>query len=223
MVVDKTSFMVALGALAVGGAGGYLASESGTFRPRPTLGATERQAPVSPTSEQAVPGSAPPAAVPSVPACDDSTGTVADCPSPGYSADEGVGCGIIATKRCQDFKRTMKPRVAEHAVACLTALSAAQRCDPNRVNLCAHLALMNACPEPESASRATAPSSDELTSSCVSMVQRCDPGGLAPPVRECRSTLAGLNAFGRDQMSSCMKAHCADKGLVGCEALIDTR
>jgi hypothetical protein len=226
MVIDRTSFMAALGALALGGAGGYLASESGAFhRAGPTFGATELQAPAPPASAaQASTRATPPVATaPEVPACDDSTGTAADCPSPGYSADEGVSCGILATRRCQDFKRTMKARVAEHAVACLNALTPAQRCDGDRVNLCAHLALMNACPEPEGSPGAAAVSSDELTASCASMVQRCDATGLAPPVRECRATVAGLNAFGRDQMASCMKSHCVDKGLIGCEAVVDAK
>jgi hypothetical protein len=32
-----------------------------------------------------------------------------------------------------------------------------------------------------------------------------------------------MSALGRDQMVSCMKTHCADKGLVGCEAVLDSK
>lgn len=42
---------------------------------------------------------------------------------------------------------------------------------------------------------------------------------LGPVTRDCRATLAGMSAQGRDGMVACMKTHCADKGLVGCEAM----
>jgi hypothetical protein len=153
-------------------------------------------------------------------------GAPAACPSPGYSADEGQGCGGVASKRCDDFKQTMKPRVAEQAVACLNALTPGQRCDAARVNLCGHLALMNACQESD-ALQTTAPATpgarDEVTSRCDGILRSCSGTMLAPTMRECRVTLAGLNTRGRDQMATCMSAHCGDKGLVGCEAAVDVK
>jgi len=64
---------------------------------------------------------------------------------------------------------------------------------------------------------------DELSVRCAAIEQGCSATGFKPTARECRATLAGLNAFGRDQMASCMRTHCGDKGLVGCEAIIDTK
>lgn len=222
MIIEKTSFLVALGGLFAGGAGGYLAGERGLLRPPPVVGVTEQQPPVVTTVALASSAVAPPA--PPMPACDDTAGAPGTCPAPGYPSDEGVAsCGAPATKRCEDFKRTMKPRVAERAVACLSALSAAQRCDPNRVSLCAHLALMNACPEPEGALVAGVAPTDELTTRCASIAQECGGTTSGPPLRDCRATLAGLSLFGREQMTSCMKTHCADKGLVGCEAVVDAK
>jgi hypothetical protein len=223
MIIERTSFFVALGGLLAGGAGGYFAGERALLRPSPTVGVAERQPPVVTTVAAASEATAPPL-TPPAPACDDTIGTPGACPAPGYSSDEGVaGCGALSTKRCDDFKRTMKPRVGERAVACLNALNAAQRCDPNRVNLCAHLALMNACPEPEGPVVTGVAPTDELSTRCASIAQGCGGTPSGPPVRECRATLAGLSAFGREQMASCMKTHCADKGLVGCEAVIDAK
>jgi hypothetical protein len=217
MTIDKTSFFAALASLVAGGAGGYYAGEHGMLKAAVPSGVTEPQAPLSPPSTGATAATAPAA-----PVCDDSLGSPAACPAPGYPSEEG-GCGAMPTKRCEDFKRSMKPRVAARAVDCLNALTPAQRCDPNRVSLCAHEALMNACPEPEGAVVAAARPVDDVTARCDSIAQGCGTAGLGPSPRECRSTLAGLSAFGRDQMASCMRAHCADKGLVGCEAVIDAK
>jgi hypothetical protein len=222
MVIDRTSFMVAVGSLVVGGAGGYYAGDRGVpHQPTPVVGVTELQTPAPPARPMADPvatSTAP--AAPPTPVCDDTIGTAGECPAPGYPSEEGVGCGALPTKRCQDFKQTMKPRVAERAVACLSALNQGQRCDGSRLSLCGHLALMNACPQPEGAAVAGVTPTDELTTRCASISQSCSASGLGPSARECRATLAGLNTFGRDQIASCMKTHCADKGLVGCEAVI---
>ena len=221
MVVDRTSFMVAVGSLLIGGTGGYFAGERAVLRPTPVVGVTELQPPPPrPTSDPVATSAAPAASPP--PVCDDTVGTAGECPAPGYPAEEG-GCGTLPAKRCQDFKQAMKPRVAERAVACLTALNPGQRCDASRLNLCGHLALMAACPEPEGAAVAGVPATDELTVRCASLAQSCGATGLGPSARECRATLAGLSAFGRDQMATCMKTHCADKGLVGCEAVIEPK
>lgn len=217
MTIDKASFFAALATLVAGGAGGYYAGEHGMLRSVVPSGVTELQAPLTSPTTGATAATAPP-----TPACDDTVGSPAACPAPGYPSEEG-GCGALPTKRCEDFKRAMKPRVAERAVDCLNALTPAQRCDPNRLNLCAHEALMNACPEPGGAVVTTAPATDDLTAHCDSIAHACGTVGLGPSPGECRATLAGLSAFGRDQMASCMRTHCADKGLVGCEAVIDAK
>jgi hypothetical protein len=143
-------------------------------------------------------------------------GTPAACPPPPYSADES-GCAPVATKRCEDFKQALKPRVAEHAVACVLALNSTQRCDASRVNLCGHQALMTACPPPEPPFAGTG--ADDLVTRCQAIVQTCSNTSL----RECQTTLSGMTAVGRDRMAQCISAHCADKGLVGCEAVNDTK
>jgi hypothetical protein len=223
MVIDKGSFLLALAALGVGGAGGYVASREGVLEPSAReRGVTERQALES--TVQTTGTTAAPAAT--APVCDDMTGAPGTCPAPGYPAEEGQGCGPLATKRCEDFKQAMKPRVAEQAVACLNGLTPAQRCDAARVNLCGHVALMNACSEADATQASGAGGSvgrDDLGSRCDAIVRGCPGATLAPTMRECRETLAGLSALGRDKMAACMSAHCGDKGLIGCEGVIDPK
>ncbi len=218
MIIDTSTFLLAMGALAAGGVGGYFVAESGAMRP--SMGATEQQAPSHALAPASPRLAAPPVAPPAAPPCDDAIGTPAACPSPGYSADEG-GCDSLPTRRCEDFKRTMKPRVAELAVACLNALGPAQRCDPSRLNLCGHVALMNACSETVTA-EGTAPSDGDLAARCESIEQACGATSEAS-LRECRATLTGLSGQGRDQIVACMKVHGVDKGLAGCEALASAR
>jgi hypothetical protein len=224
VIIERTSFFAALASLVAGGAGGYYAGEHGLLSSAPAPGVTERQAsaPTTPAAPVATTAESSAASAPPAPACDDSLGSLAACPAPGYPAEEGEGCGALPTKRCEDFKRTMKPRVAERAVDCLKALNPAQRCDSRRLDLCGHEALMNACIEPERATGA-AVQADALTERCEAIARSCGGGALAPSMRECRATMAGLTELGRDSMASCMKTHCADKGLVGCEAVTEPR
>jgi hypothetical protein len=145
------------------------------------------------------------------PTCDDSVGEADPCPPmPGPTAEGGVSCGGAATTRCADFKQTMKPRVAQAAVACLNKLTAAERCDPKRIELCGHLALMNACED-------TSPTST-ISSACEKIVQTCGASPLAPSPKECRLVMSGLREVGREAMLDCTKKHCFDKGVLGCEA-----
>jgi hypothetical protein len=76
--------------------------------------------------------------------CDDSVGEPGECPPIGLATTEG-GCGSLANTRCEDFKKTMKPRVAAAAIAGLAKLTGAEQCDPKRIDLCAHDALLHAC------------------------------------------------------------------------------
>ncbi len=219
MQVNKGSFLVMATTLA-GGAGGYFASEKHIL-PHLEEWKNGRQLPAPPpqpavvAEPRPVADAAPPAPTAAAPACDDNIGTPADCPPPGYPTIEG-GCGSFAANRCAEFKQAMKPRVAQAATECLAKLTPQERCDPNRVNLCGHLALMNACPDPDGPADAgdTAP-----LSSCRSIAQTCGPSVVAPSLAECRQVLSGMNAVGRERMVQCMKKHCFDKGVLGCEAL----
>jgi hypothetical protein len=129
---------------------------------------------------------------------------------------------MLPKKRCEDFKEAMRPRVAERAVACINALNAAQRCDPNRLNLCGHAALMSACSIDEAPIDADA-APDDLATHCTAIVRGCEGVVLGPTMRDCRMTLAGMSAVGREKMGTCMKTHCIDKGLLFCEAQIDPK
>ena len=216
MNIDAGSFFILVGTLAAGGAAGYVASNKHLF---------EQPAPPAPSATATAPAIVPPLARPALPPCDDSVGTPGTCPPPVYSADE-TGCGPLPTKRCDDFKQTMKPKVAEHAVACLNTIQPAQRCDPLRLNLCAHLALMGACQEEDTdrdAADAAPPTASSLTTACQAILQECTAATIGPTLRDCRATLAGMTELGRTKMVDCMKAHCGDKGLLHCEAVIDVK
>lgn len=166
-------------------------------------------------------------------ACDDLQGVPEECPSVG-PADEGV-CPNVIQKRCNDFKSAMKPRVAAQAVACLRALQGNERCDPGRINLCGHQALMSACGEPSRpqkgelrAATGTTPASvtvtpevgepSPLTRACASILKACGERPLAPSLADCRQTLSGMTESGRASMVECVSQHCSDRGLLGCEA-----
>jgi hypothetical protein len=114
----------------------------------------------------------------------------------------------------------MKPRVAERAVACFAALDPLERCSPVRASLCAHEALAHACSAAD-ARTAGSVGDDDVESRCAAIVQGCGGMSVAPTMRECRATVGGLTAIGRDKLVACMRSHCADKGLLGCEVSAD--
>jgi hypothetical protein len=223
MNIDKGSFFILVATLGAGGVGGYFASEKHLIVPPPAP-----PPPPPKDSASAATSTPPPASTPApppprpkpAPTCDDLLGSAGGCPPPGWPAEEG-GCGALPTKRCEDYKRALKPRVAERAVACINGLTAAQRCDPNRLNLCGHAALMSACSIDEGAADAPDAASDEVTGTCNAIVHGCEGVALGPTLRDCRATLAGLNSLGRERMVTCMKTHCTDKGLLFCEAQFD--
>jgi hypothetical protein len=214
--MDRGAFFLALGGLAAGGVGGYVVRDQNLIS-HDTPVQTAPAMTVAPTPVAATTPTVP------TPVCDDSTGSPGACPPLPYSAEEG-GCSPVANKRCEDFKASLKPRVAERAVACLTSLTPAQKCDANRVNLCGHEALMSACAEPETAQTGANATPDDLTTRCQQIAQSCSASTTSgPSVRECRATLAGMTAVGRDRTAECMRTHCGDKGLIGCEALSEAK
>ncbi len=135
-------------------------------------------------------------------------------------ADEGV-CTNFAAKRCSEFKSAFKPKVSQAAVACLKNLKGNAACDPARVNLCGHSALMAACPEPlPDATKADTTGvavSSPVTSACEGIVKSCAGQAASIALADCRQTLSGMSDFGRASMADCMAKHCGDKGLLGCE------
>ena len=206
------------GTLAAGGVGGYLLRDSKINH------SAEVPVPTSGTAEPKV--AEPKVAVvehlPATPPCDDSmsVGTLEDCPAMG-PADEGV-CSNLAAKRCAEFKLAFKPKVAQAAVSCLRSLKGNALCDPSRVNLCGHGALMAACPDLPPSTTATdagvvmPPSPTSVA--CDAIVRGCNGQPLGPTLADCRQTLSGMTDAGRANMVECMATHCADKGLLGCEA-----
>jgi hypothetical protein len=216
MQVDKGAFMMFVTSLALGGAAGYVASEKDLV---PHL--DKKHPPAPPPSASIVAevkdaGPPPPAAPPPVvvdagPLCDDTTGIGEPeaCPPIGYPTVEG-GCGALTFNRCNDFKQTMKPRVAKAAIHCLNKLNYAEKCDPKRVDLCGHLALMNACEDFHTPS---------VTDGCEKIDKACAGASITPSKSECYRAMSGLREAGRDTMVECAKKHCADRGIVGCEAI----
>ena len=221
MIIEKSGFLLMAGTLAAGGVGGWLVHDSKARQERTVV-----EAPTTLTTASAVPAAAPVVVVetPPLPLCDDSVGTPEDCPAVGPS-DEGV-CSNIAAKRCADFKLAFKPKVAQAAVSCLRHLKGNELCDPARVNLCGHAALMAACPDvpPPAAPGTTASANATADSSpvamaCDSILKTCGAEPLRPTQADCRQTLAGMTDTGRANMAECMSTHCGDKGLLGCEGL----
>lgn len=228
MVIEKSGFLLMASALAAGGVGGWVAHDAKTQRDRAAQSEQSTPRPSatlvpSATLAAAVPAaSAAPEVAPAAPACDDSVGTVEDCPAMG-PADEAV-CSNFAAKRCAEFKSAFKPKVAQAAVSCLKALKGNALCDPARVNLCGHAALMAACPEPtpDTSKVSTAgavPVSSPVATACEQIAKSCAGQLTAPSLGDCRQTLSGLSDFGRASIVECMASHCGDKGLLGCEGV----
>ncbi len=218
MRIEPGSFFILVATLAVGGAGGYLAAQKRILPPLDKGPEAARPDLVSSVPDASVAATTPPDAAPPAPTCDDSAGVPGECPGPGAPTEEGAGCGGLVTKRCNEFKQAMKPKVAAAAVECLKKLNPQERCTPARVNLCGHLALVNACVEPETA---VTESAKNVATTCASIRDECKSAPLGPTVADCRQTVSGLNDTGRTRMIDCVKKHCSDKGMLGCEALAD--
>ncbi len=228
MTIDAKSFFLLAGTLAAGGAGGYYFRERTAPPPKPTepLAAPPTAAPSASAAPSAAPA-ATAAPVPSAQLCDDSAGEPEACPIPIGPSDEAV-CANWAAKRCADYKAAFKPKVAQAAVACLRKLVGGERCDQYRANLCGHKALMAACQEaapdgrPASVAADAAAPASPLAAQCESIVKSCTGTVPETTLADCYRTLSGLNEAGRSAMVDCMKTHCVDKGLFGCEAVTKT-
>lgn len=224
MIIEKSGFLLMAGTLAAGGVGGWLAHDSKVKSER-------AQYVEPPTTAMAVTPVAPPAsavavdtvAIPTPPICDDSIGTPEECPAMG-PADEGV-CTNFAAKRCAEFKSAFKPKVAQAAVSCLKQLKGNAACDPMRVNLCGHTALMAACPESDTVKVASVGNAAPMAqpspaaTACESIMKSCAGTPLPPTTADCKQTLSGMSDAGRASMVDCMATHCGDKGLIGCEGV----
>ena len=105
--------------------------------------------------------------------------------------------------------RILTKRWRRARFACLAKLAPQERCNAQRVNLCGHMALMNACAETKT---------PEI---CPQILEACAGAGapIAPSIADCERTVAGMNAVGRERMLACVKKHCADRGLLFCEAV----
>jgi hypothetical protein len=240
MAVDRMSFLYFVGALAAGGAGGYVLDQQMNAKDRAASDQHTQDMAALDTAHQATANaetaaaSAASARLTAAVVCDDSVGT-SDCPPSGApsASDEGIcgGGGSVAAKRCGDFKTAFKPRVAAAAASCLKKLSDKQVCDPARANLCGHEALMLACQESPSPNEsmvssvnvsASPPPSAPMSavaSACDAILKGCADAVPGVSLADCYRTLSGMNDVGRANMTTCMRTHCSDKGLLGCEAM----
>ena len=57
---------------------------------------------------------------------------------------------------------------------------------------------------------------------CHAILESCGASPVAPSMSECRQLLSGMTDTGRERTRACMKSHCFDRGLVGCEAAAAT-
>jgi len=233
MAVNRSTFLLLAGALAgsstAWGCDTILGRAPPAPAPPPAVTVAEPSAPMDIVQ---------PRAAIAAPVCDDSQGTAEDCPAVGPS-DEGV-CRNVVTKRCNEFKAAMKPRVAAQAVACLRALKGNELCDAARINQCGHAALMSACqeaPRPQKGQLQPAtptqlatftivpdptPDPSPVLAACNNILRSCGEKSSNPTLADCRQTLAGFNDSGRANMVDCVSAHCSDRGLYGCEAVPKT-
>ncbi len=242
-MVDRSAFLAIVGALAAGGGVGYVAHQQIAEHTQANDEAAQQQRvaldkaneSASRAQSDAIEAKAAIATLTSAPVCDDSVGSPGDCPAQSLpnASDEGLcgGRGSVAASRCNDFKTSMKPKVAANAIACLQSLKGGEVCDANRVALCGHEALMLACQEPvlpsqssvssvNVASAPPAPSpASPVASQCDTILKSCSGAPLGVTLSDCYRTMSGLSDVGRANMMTCMSKHCGDKGFLGCEAL----
>ena len=154
--------------------------------------------------------------------CGDATGSPASCKA--MAAPRGCGSFPFPRSKCDGFTASMKPKIAERAVACVVALSGKDVCDACLTYRCGYEALMSACVD----------ASADVD--CAAIVKSCagpNPSGPSrrAPARaptaptttptvtltECRAYLSGLAPTGRHKMVQCMvPGQGCDWGLYSC-------
>jgi hypothetical protein len=117
--------------------------------------------------------------------CSDDKGTPAAC-----STMKDCGGTAFPRLKCEAYRRYLKPRVAQHAVACLAKIPGGNDCDSCPVYRCGEEALKTACDD------ATV---DPL---CLQITSKCKAVSMA----ECRSYLSGMNAVGRAKLAGCLSS-----------------
>jgi hypothetical protein len=127
---------------------------------------------------------------------DTGTATVGDCAA--MQASTACPAAPTPQQKCNAYKTYFAPKVAAAAVACLTALSSAQVCDPNQVSGCGHAALAQACPVP-----------------AVAQLCQIAAGPCKTTATDCTSALSGLDDQGQQAVAQCVAQGCG-AGLLAC-------
>jgi hypothetical protein len=151
--------------------------------------------------------------------CSDAVGNPASCKA--MAAPRGCGSFPFPRAKCDGFAASMKPKIAERAVACAVALSAKDVCDACLTYRCGYEALMTACVDPaaDTDCAAIVKSCASPTPSPTQVTPRRAPSHAHPAVAmsECRAYLSGLTPSGRRKMVQCMvPAQGCDWGLYSC-------
>jgi hypothetical protein len=147
---------------------------------------------------------------PTTPAAEDSETTTAPslCLDPGAAtvgdcdgakvADATCTPSPHLAQKCAAFKTYLDPKVAAAAVACVSALTAAQACDVAGPAECLRGALERACPD-------------------SALVQLCQVAATSCKITatECTAMLSGLNDQGQQDVAQCVSQGCA-AGLYAC-------
>jgi hypothetical protein len=120
-----------------------------------------------------------------------------DC-SAMQSPDPTCAPPATARQKCAAVQSYFAPKVAAAAVACMTALTARQACDPAQSDLCATGALALACLDP----------SVRQLCSIATTVCKTTAG-------ECAAIVSGLNDHGKEQVAQCVSQGCTG-GLSAC-------
>src|SRR5262249_18032540 len=125
----------------------------------------------------------PPAPAPGGACLDANAATAGDCSALPATCTPGPS----AQARCNSFKTYFTPKVAAAAVACLTALPAAQRCDATQAANCGHAALTQACAVPA------------VAQLCQIAATPCK-----TTAADCTTALSGLNDQGQQTVAQCV-------------------
>jgi hypothetical protein len=136
-------------------------------------------------------GTTPPAPA----AClDTNAATVGDCAALPATCTPGPS----AQARCNSFKTFFNPKIAAAAVACLSALPAAQQCDATQAANCGHTALAQSCAAPT------------VAQICQIAATPCK-----TTAADCAAAMSGLTAQGQQTVATCVAQGCG-AGLNGC-------